>query len=235
MKIENLSKMVSFFDFAVVEKISVDAVKHNFIAMKIDHMKGAIFFGQQVRFFFHFFLVPSIAVLGPIHYVVIPFWLNACDMQNARSTWKTNLEIVIIRLVSIYLWFSFLCILKLCQDVWIWECCFNCLDECSWCTMVCYFFPLELVKNRSVKFWYLSTWLWGLNLERKSFVLLPFDYWIMLVNSFLACPRISMVLPTTKGKGHILIGSDITGPLLDGNYNKLVYVGYDFFILWNPV
>ncbi|CAI9098188.1 OLC1v1034796C3 [Oldenlandia corymbosa var. corymbosa] len=47
MKVDNLSKMISFFDFAVVEKISVDAVKHNFIAMKVDHMKGAVFFGQQ--------------------------------------------------------------------------------------------------------------------------------------------------------------------------------------------
>lgn len=47
MKIETLSKMFSFFDFAVVEKISVDAIKHNFIAMKVDHMKGTIFFGQQ--------------------------------------------------------------------------------------------------------------------------------------------------------------------------------------------
>ncbi|KAL3536377.1 hypothetical protein ACH5RR_004838 [Cinchona calisaya] len=47
MKIENLLKMISFFDFAVVEKISVDAVKHNFIAMKVDHMKGAVIFGQQ--------------------------------------------------------------------------------------------------------------------------------------------------------------------------------------------
>ncbi|KAL3531838.1 hypothetical protein ACH5RR_005359 [Cinchona calisaya] len=47
MKIENLSKMISFFNFAVVEKIFVDAIKHNFIAMKVDHMKGAVFFGRQ--------------------------------------------------------------------------------------------------------------------------------------------------------------------------------------------
>lgn len=40
--------MIPFFDFPVVEKISVDAVKCNFIAMKIDHMKGAVFFGNQV-------------------------------------------------------------------------------------------------------------------------------------------------------------------------------------------
>ncbi|XP_057502922.1 eukaryotic translation initiation factor 3 subunit A-like [Actinidia eriantha] len=46
MKIENISKMVPFFDFSTVEKISVDAVKHNFIAMKVDHMKGVVVFGN---------------------------------------------------------------------------------------------------------------------------------------------------------------------------------------------
>ncbi|KAM0016340.1 putative proteasome component (PCI) domain, eukaryotic translation initiation factor 3 subunit A [Helianthus debilis subsp. tardiflorus] len=46
MKVETLSKMVPFFDFPAVERISVDAVKHSFIAMKIDHMKGAIIFGD---------------------------------------------------------------------------------------------------------------------------------------------------------------------------------------------
>lgn len=49
MKIENLSKMLPFFDFSVVEKISVDAVKNNFIAMKVDHMKGVVLFGTKVR------------------------------------------------------------------------------------------------------------------------------------------------------------------------------------------
>ncbi|OAY42365.1 eukaryotic translation initiation factor 3 subunit A [Manihot esculenta] len=44
MKIESLSQMIPFFDFSVVEKISVDAVKHNFIAMKVDHMKSVILF-----------------------------------------------------------------------------------------------------------------------------------------------------------------------------------------------
>ena len=48
MKIENLSKMIPFFDFSTVEKISVDAVKHNFIAMKVDHMKGVVVFGNLV-------------------------------------------------------------------------------------------------------------------------------------------------------------------------------------------
>ncbi|XP_057496488.1 eukaryotic translation initiation factor 3 subunit A-like [Actinidia eriantha] len=46
MKIESLSKMIPFFDFSTVEKISVDAVKNNFIAMKVDHMKGVVIFGN---------------------------------------------------------------------------------------------------------------------------------------------------------------------------------------------
>ncbi|XP_024028195.1 eukaryotic translation initiation factor 3 subunit A [Morus notabilis] len=46
MKIECLSQMIPFYDFSVVEKISVDAVKHNFIAMKVDHMKGVVLFGN---------------------------------------------------------------------------------------------------------------------------------------------------------------------------------------------
>ncbi|KAK6144992.1 hypothetical protein DH2020_021812 [Rehmannia glutinosa] len=37
----------SFFDFPIVEKISVDAVKNNFLAMKMDYRKGAIFFGNK--------------------------------------------------------------------------------------------------------------------------------------------------------------------------------------------
>ncbi|KAH1083673.1 hypothetical protein J1N35_023434 [Gossypium stocksii] len=46
MKIESLSQMIPFFEFSMVEKISVDAVKHNFIAMKVDHMKGTVLFGN---------------------------------------------------------------------------------------------------------------------------------------------------------------------------------------------
>ena len=42
--------MIPFFDFSVVEKISVDAVKHNFIAMKVDYMKGVVLFGNMVSF-----------------------------------------------------------------------------------------------------------------------------------------------------------------------------------------
>lgn len=47
MKIQNLSKMITFFEFSAVEKISVDAVKHNFLAMKVDHMKGVVAFGNS--------------------------------------------------------------------------------------------------------------------------------------------------------------------------------------------
>ncbi|KAL4178662.1 hypothetical protein AMTRI_Chr13g116200 [Amborella trichopoda] len=47
MKIEVLSKMIPFFDFSVVEKVSVDAVKYNFIAMKVDHLKGIVLFGSM--------------------------------------------------------------------------------------------------------------------------------------------------------------------------------------------
>lgn len=46
MTIESLSGMVPFFDFSVIEKIIVDAVKHNFITVKVDHMKGAVLFGN---------------------------------------------------------------------------------------------------------------------------------------------------------------------------------------------
>lgn len=48
MKIESLSQMIPFFDFSVVEKISVDALKHNFIAVKVDHAKNVILFGNMV-------------------------------------------------------------------------------------------------------------------------------------------------------------------------------------------
>uniref|UniRef100_A0A803KNW3 Eukaryotic translation initiation factor 3 subunit A n=1 Tax=Chenopodium quinoa TaxID=63459 RepID=A0A803KNW3_CHEQI len=44
MTIDSLSQMVPFFDFSVVEKISVDAVKHKFLTMKVDHINGAVSF-----------------------------------------------------------------------------------------------------------------------------------------------------------------------------------------------
>lgn len=68
IKIETLSKMISFFDIAVVEKISVDAIKHNFISIKVDHMKGAIFFGQQVSLVY----LPSLIVSLVRHHCTNP-------------------------------------------------------------------------------------------------------------------------------------------------------------------
>lgn len=47
IQIGNLSKMIPFFDFAAIEKISVDAVRHNFVAIKVDHINVAVFFGKQ--------------------------------------------------------------------------------------------------------------------------------------------------------------------------------------------
>ena len=58
MKITALSRMIPFSDFAVVEKLSVDAVKYNFLQLKIDHLKGIVQFGSQVKnliFGFHYF------------------------------------------------------------------------------------------------------------------------------------------------------------------------------------
>ncbi|CAH8352105.1 unnamed protein product [Eruca vesicaria subsp. sativa] len=46
IRIKSLSQLVPFFDFSDVEKISVDAVKHNFLAMKVDHVKGFVTFGN---------------------------------------------------------------------------------------------------------------------------------------------------------------------------------------------
>lgn len=43
--------MVPFFDFPAVEKLSVDAVKHNFVAMKVDHTKGAVIFSSLVSLY----------------------------------------------------------------------------------------------------------------------------------------------------------------------------------------
>ncbi len=40
--------MIGFFDFSVVEKLTVDAVKYNFVQVKVDHLKGVVSFGSQV-------------------------------------------------------------------------------------------------------------------------------------------------------------------------------------------
>ncbi|KAL3843796.1 hypothetical protein ACJIZ3_001199 [Penstemon smallii] len=47
MNIDSLSRIIPFFDFSIVEKISVDAIKNRFLAMKVDYRKGAIFFGNK--------------------------------------------------------------------------------------------------------------------------------------------------------------------------------------------
>lgn len=48
IKIESFSQMIPFFDFSVVEKIFVEAVEYNFIAMKIDHRRGVVVFGNNL-------------------------------------------------------------------------------------------------------------------------------------------------------------------------------------------
>lgn len=40
--------MIPFFDFSVIEKISVEAVEYNFIATKIDHRGGVVVFGNNL-------------------------------------------------------------------------------------------------------------------------------------------------------------------------------------------
>ncbi|MBA0786759.1 hypothetical protein Gotri_027795 [Gossypium trilobum] len=47
MKIDSMSQIIPFFELFKVEKISVDAVKHKFIAMKVDHVKGVVLFGNM--------------------------------------------------------------------------------------------------------------------------------------------------------------------------------------------
>ncbi|PNX77590.1 eukaryotic translation initiation factor 3 subunit a, partial [Trifolium pratense] len=47
MKVGNLAGMMLFFDFSIVEKISVDAVKHKFLTMKVDHRKTVVIFCKK--------------------------------------------------------------------------------------------------------------------------------------------------------------------------------------------
>ena len=49
IKITNLTDMVTFSDFTAVEKLIVEAVKYNFVQMKVDHLKGVVSFGGQVN------------------------------------------------------------------------------------------------------------------------------------------------------------------------------------------
>ncbi|KAG6750415.1 hypothetical protein POTOM_044908 [Populus tomentosa] len=82
MKIESLSQMIPFFDFFTVEKISVDAVKHNFIAMKVDHMKHVVLFGTPNSTSELLTLLPNLSPLCitsfvGIKYIVLASWLFA--------------------------------------------------------------------------------------------------------------------------------------------------------------
>ena len=43
--------MILFYDFPVVDKLSVDCMKYNLLQLKIYHSKGIIQFGSQVKKF----------------------------------------------------------------------------------------------------------------------------------------------------------------------------------------
>ncbi|KAL3814370.1 hypothetical protein ACJIZ3_015638 [Penstemon smallii] len=47
INIDTVSRIIPFFDFPTVEKISVDAVKNNFLSMKVDYRRSAIVFGNK--------------------------------------------------------------------------------------------------------------------------------------------------------------------------------------------
>jgi translation initiation factor 3 subunit A len=49
IKISELTRMVTFFDFSIVEKLIVEAVKYNYVQMKVDHLKEVVNFGSQVN------------------------------------------------------------------------------------------------------------------------------------------------------------------------------------------
>ena len=70
MKIETLSGMIPFFDFAQVEKISVDAVKQKFVSMKVDHMKNAVIFSKKVCF--------------------CSFWCGCLPLKFILSVWSSS-------------------------------------------------------------------------------------------------------------------------------------------------
>lgn len=49
IKITSLTDMVTFTDFTAVEKLIVEAVKYNFVQMRVDHLKGVVSFASQVN------------------------------------------------------------------------------------------------------------------------------------------------------------------------------------------
>lgn len=79
MKIETLSVMIPFFDFSVVEKISVDAVKHKFISMKVDHTRSVVIFCKMV-------CLPSVSFVALLNkflaFYVIPGIHWFCDQLH---------------------------------------------------------------------------------------------------------------------------------------------------------
>lgn len=94
MTIDNLSRMIPFFDFPIVEKISVDAVKNHFLAMKVDYRNGAILFGNKVAILF-FYLLNLPAKIQPliqcmiINLVTVASFL--CSITLSLCMWKWNL------------------------------------------------------------------------------------------------------------------------------------------------
>jgi translation initiation factor 3 subunit A len=47
IKISEITRMITFFDFSIIEKLIVEAVKYNFVQMKVDHLKEVVNFGSQ--------------------------------------------------------------------------------------------------------------------------------------------------------------------------------------------
>lgn len=45
------SRIKPFSDFSILEKLSVDIMKYNSLRLKIDHLKGIVKFGSQVKDF----------------------------------------------------------------------------------------------------------------------------------------------------------------------------------------
>ncbi|GBG79223.1 hypothetical protein CBR_g29275 [Chara braunii] len=47
MKIRHLANMIPFGDFNYIEKLAMDAVKYNYVQVRVDHLKGTVQFGSQ--------------------------------------------------------------------------------------------------------------------------------------------------------------------------------------------
>ncbi|WMV52290.1 hypothetical protein MTR67_045675 [Solanum verrucosum] len=77
IQIGNLSKMIPFFDFAAIEKISVDAVRHNFVAIKVDHLNGSVLFGKQSFY--------SIALCAASGFLDMGMWRQSIEAEGLRD------------------------------------------------------------------------------------------------------------------------------------------------------